>query len=322
MDIRKYLGQPFLDDSFPLPLDTPFTTAQAKHQGVSAENLTKLCREGLLRRMLQGVYVATQAGDSIPLRAEALNLVVPKDCVVCDRHAGWLHGATMVLHPNEHLELLPISVFRPSGNGRLRNGITNSGERNLAVEDVVELHGLRVTTPLRTAWDLGRVRFTEPAISGLDAMLRLGVFSRAELVAGIERFRRMRWITTLRVMAPLADGRAESPGESVLRLRWIECQLPTPIPQYEVLRRGQFVARLDLANPEIGFAAEYDGDEWHSSPEQQEHDRARRSEVADEGWLVQPFTSANVYGHHADCDQLLKSGARLARQRFGHRIAG
>ncbi|GAA2151272.1 hypothetical protein GCM10009844_33230 [Nocardioides koreensis] len=321
MDIRKYLGQPFLDDSFPLPLDMPFTTGQAKQQHVSADNLTKLCREGLLRRMLQGVYVAAQAGDSIPLRAHALSLVVPPDCVVCDRHAGWLHGATMVLRPNEHLELMPISVFRPSGNGRLRNGISASGERNLEPQDVVELHGLRVTTPLRTAWDLGRVRWTEPAISALDAMLRLDVFSREELLAGVERFRRMRWITTLRTMAPLADGRSESPGESVLRLRWIECSLPAPTPQYEVFRGGRLLARLDLANPELRFAAEYDGAEWHSSPEQQQHDSLRRADVSHEDWLVLPFTSVNVFGRRANCEELLRSGARDARARFGHRIA-
>jgi len=321
MDIRRYLGMPFLDGSFPLPLDTPFTTKQATEHGVTPRNLTTLCQEGLLRRLLHGVYVGAQTGDSIPLRTSALRLVVPEDCVVCDRHAGWLHGATMVLHPNEHLALMPISIFRPSGNGRLRNGLAASGERNLSPDDVMDVSGLRVTTPLRTAWDLGRTRHTEPAISALDAMLRLDVFTREEMLAGIERFRRMRWVTTLRAMAPLADGRSESPGESVLRLRWIECQLPEPIPQFEVFRGSRFLARLDLANPELRFAAEYDGAEWHSSPEQQAHDRCRRSEVSDEGWLVRPFTSSNVYGRLRDCEELLVTGAREARRRFGRRAA-
>src|SRR6478736_1850346 len=147
MDIRRYLGLPFLDGSFPLPLDTPFTTKQATEHGVTPRSLTTLCQEGLLRRLLHGVYVGAQTGDSIPLRTSALRLVVPEDCVVCDRHAGWLHGATMVLHPNEHLGLMPISVFRPSGNGRLRNGLAASGERNLSPDDVMDVSGLRVTTP-------------------------------------------------------------------------------------------------------------------------------------------------------------------------------
>jgi hypothetical protein len=224
----------------------------------------------------------------------------------------------MVLRPNEHLELLPISVFRPSGHGRLRNDLAESGERNLSHEDVIEVEGLAVTTPLRTAWDLGRVRNRDRAISGLDAMLRLGTFDREELLAGVERFRRMRWVTTLRALAPLADARAESPGESVLRLRWLDTGLPAPELQVEVWRDGVLIARLDLAHEELRFAAEYDGAEWHSSPAQREHDRARREAVSRERWTVRAFTSANVFGPVRDVEVLLQAGvreARLARSR-------
>ena len=83
---------------------------------------------------------------------------MPPDCVVVDRHAAWSLGAPMALAPNEHLEARPITVFRPSGYGRLRNGLTDSGERNLLPMDVMEIGGVQVTAPLRTAWDLGRVR--------------------------------------------------------------------------------------------------------------------------------------------------------------------
>ncbi|MDQ3483873.1 MAG: hypothetical protein M3445_00405 [Actinomycetota bacterium] len=320
MNLTSLKGQAFLDASSPLPLDRPFTAAQAHAEGVSAHQLTWLVRHGFLRKPVKGVYLASQAGDSTLLRCQSLALVVPEDCVVCDRHAGWLLGAQMILAPNEHLALRPISVFRPSGHGRLRNELTDSGERNLIASDVVEVNGLAVTSPLRTAWDLGRVRYTEPAISGLDAMLRLGHFSTEQLVAGVERFRKMRWVTVLRAIAPLADGRAESPGESVLRLRWIETRLPAGTPQLEVRRNGALIAILDLANEELRFAAEYDGAEWHTSPEQREHDRTRREAVRSEAWVVKPFVAANVFGRHADAEALLRAGALEARQLFGSRV--
>jgi hypothetical protein len=322
MKVRDLRGIELLDSTFPLPLDRPFTAADARREGVPRHVLTRLVEHGLLRRPLKSVYLAAQAGDSIALRSQCLSLVVPDDCVVCDRHAGWLLGAEMILAPNEHLELRPISIFRPSGNGRLRNDLAESGERNLIPADVIEVAGIAVTTPLRTAWDLGRVRFREPAISGLDAMLRLGVFSREELVAGVERFRGMRWVTRLRELAPLADGRAASPGESVLRLRWLDCGLPTPEPQLEVRRDGVLIAILDIANRAIRFAAEYDGAEWHSSPEQREHDRIRRQAAERENWLVQPFVAANVFGRQRDCEALLYRGVKDARSRLGLRIAG
>ena len=151
-------------------------------------------------------------------------------------------------------------------------------------------------------------------------MLRLGVFTKAELVAGVPRFRGMRWVTVLRLMVQYVDGRAESPPESVLRLRWIEVHLPTPVPQLEVWDGAEFLARLDLANEDLRLGAEYDGDEWHSSPEQQEHDRARRKAVEERAdWLIQPFVKANLFGPAQNAERLLLDAAAEARRRFGTR---
>jgi len=320
MDLKTLEGITFLDSSFPLPLDRPFTTKQATAEGITPNQLTWLVQNGYLRRPIKGVLLATQAGDSTRLRCQALSLVVPEDCVVCDRHAGWLLGAEMVLAPNEHLELRPISVFRPAGRGRLRNDLADSGERNLKDSEILELEGLRVTTPLRTAWDLGRVRWTDQAIAGIDAMLALGV-DKNEFLEGIERFKGMRWVTVLRAIGPFGDGRAQSPGESILRLRWIEAYLPTPHPQLEVHRGDTLIAILDIANPDLRYAAEYDGAEWHSSPALREHDRRRRNAVRDEGWVVDALVSENLFGRRQDADARLRAGAIEARQRFGSRVA-
>jgi hypothetical protein len=318
IDVWRTLA--LLDESFPMPLDVPFTHAQARAAGLTRDVLAELCRLGLLRRPVKGVYAASQLGDSVELRARALSLAVPEDCVICDRHAGWLHGADMVLAPNEHLELRPISVFRPSGMGRLRNGLCDSGERNLTPSDITEVHGLRVTTPLRTAWDLGRQRFREPALSGMDAMLRLGRFSRAELVQGVPRFRGMRWVTVLRQLAHLADGRAESPGESVLRLRWIDLSLPTPRPQVPVVLAGGRLVYLDVGNEVAKFAAEFQGREYHSGPEQVERDDRRFALLDDEGWVVKPVWSQNLWGPRADVERILHDGIVEARTRRGNRL--
>lgn len=319
MDIAQMIFAGRLDETFPLPTDSPFTYATAIEAGLQRKQLTRLCAEGLLRRPVKGVYLATEAGDSLGLRAACLQLVVPQDCVVVDRHAGWLLGAQMILRPGEHLDLRPLSIFRPSGHGRLRNDIASSGERNVTDADIIEVGGLRVTTPLRTAWDLGRVRWTDEAISGLDMMFRLGAFGREEFIDGIERFRRMRWVSTLRAIGPLADGRSESPGESVLRLRCLEAHVEMT-PQYELYDGGRFIGRLDLANEELRLAVEYDGDEWHTSPEQIEHDRVRRAAVAEAGWIVEAFTSPQVFGRERKCEAVIREAARTARVRRGLRL--
>jgi hypothetical protein len=321
MHLGELDGKAFLDDTFPLPIDGPFTSAQARAAGITPFQLTWLVDNGYLRSPIKSVYLASQAGDSTLLRCQTLALVVPEDCVVCDRHAGWLLGAEMVLAPNEHINLRPISVFRPSGMGRLRNDLADSGERNLIASDVTEIGGIRVTTPLRTAWDLGRVRWTDQSIAGIDAMLRLGV-DKQEFLDGIDRFRGMRWVTVLRAIGPLGDGRSQSPGESVLRLRWTEVALPAPYPQWEVYSDiGALIAILDIANPELRYAAEYDGDEWHASEEQGEHDRQRRDAVRGEDWVVDAFVAQNLFGRDQNAENMLRDGAVEARRRFGSRVA-
>ncbi|WP_246086714.1 hypothetical protein [Nocardioides humi] len=269
------------------------------------------------------MYVASPVPDSLDLRCSALKLVVPPDAVVCDRHAGWLHGAEMVLAPNEHIHIAPVRVFLPAAGRRLRNGLADSGERTFGRGDIVEINGLRVTSPLRTTWDLGRSRFVERSLAAMDQMLRLGLFSAGELIDGVPRFKGMRWVRTLRVMAGYADGRAESPPESILRLRWIQANLPTPVPQLEVHNAdGMFLARLDLGNEELWFAAEYDGDEWHSTPDQLRHDRERRALVeAETPYLIKALRKENLFGPKADAEAVLRRGIVEARRRPSQRCS-
>jgi hypothetical protein len=312
--------RPFLDSTFPLPLDAPFTRRQARAAGLSDNRLRQLTDAGLLRRPIRNAYAAAQLPDSLDLRAELVRLVVPPDCFVCDNTAAWLHGAPNALLPNDHLEPPPVACFRPADNGRLRNDLTRSGERTVRPADLMELRGLTVTTPIRTAWDLGRLQRRDQALSGLDAMLRLGLFGHDELLAGVERFARQRGVVQLRILAPLADGRAESPGESALRLRWYDAGLPTPELQIPVLVDDRERFRLDLGLEEMLFAAEYDGHEWHGSAVQQQHDRARRTWLADRrGWVIEAYDAGNVYGLRQDADVRLRAAYRKARSTFARR---
>lgn len=310
---------PLLDDRFPLPLDAPFSRAAALRAGVTDKRLRGLVARGLLRRPIAGVYVATQLPDSWELRAEALRLVVPPGSFACDETAAWLHGATMALAPNSHVTLPRVAFFRPADEGRLRNPLVASGERSVAPGDLTDVGGLLVTTPLRTALDLGRLRHRDQALSALDALLRLGVFTGDELLGSVERFARQRGVVQLRWLAPLADGRAESAGESALRLRWYDAGLPPPQLQILVPREGREPLRIDLGLEELLFGAEYDGAAFHDSPDQGRHDAARRILLRELGWLVEVFDRASVYGFGQDADLRLRAAYVRARATHGQR---
>lgn len=313
------MQRPLLDDTFPLPLDLPFTRQSARAGGITDKQLARLVRLGLLRHPIRGVYVAAQAPDDISMRIAMLSLVVPPGCFVVDRTAAWLHGALMALAPNDHLAPPAIAMFRHADRGRLRNDLTRSGERTVLARDLMDVGGICVTTPLRTALDLGRFLRRDQALACLDALLRLRDFSQEELLLELGRLKGQRGIRQLRVLAPLADGRAQSPGESVLRLRWIDAGLPRPELQIEIVEGGRTIFYLDIGLEELLFAVEYDGEDWHSSGEDREYDGDRREWLARRrGWLIKPFRGNQVHGR-SDIEVVLTAAFRQARATLGAR---
>lgn len=308
--------QTFLDHRCPLPLDRPFTVEQATALGVSQHMQRRLLREGYLRRVVRGVLAAAQAEDSIEFRAAALALVVPPSAIVTDRTAAWLHGVP-ILPRGSVAEMPSIQVFSDA-QSRLRRPGVASGIRALEAYDVTTIGSVRLTTPLRTALDLGRLLWRFDALAALDGFLRIGL-SKLTLLAQVERFRGYRGVRQLRALAELADGRAESPAESALRLHWLESGAPEPEPQLWVYDGDRPRYRLDLGLEECRFAAEYDGEEFHG-PDRAEYDAARRRWLTEEcGWTIEVFTKDDVYGHNTDPGSRIHQGLRSARRRTGQR---
>jgi hypothetical protein len=309
-------GLPLLDASFPLPIDAPFTLHQALDAGVTRHRLRMLERHGFIRRIIKGVYVAAQVLDSRTLRATALLLITPRYCVITDWTACWLW--TGLLPPNGHLDDPAPSMFRVAGHDRLRNGICKSGQRSFRSEDVVVVEELTVTTPLRTAWDLGRLAHRDRAIGAIDALLRLADFSKAEFVGGVERFKGERGVVQLRELAPKGDPRSESPQESTLRLRWLDLpHLPPPTPQVPIVVAGIEIYRIDLGVPELLYGCEYDGEEFHGE-DVADDDADRRQDLRLRfGWDVDAVRKANMYGATRNVEEILVRGIIRARRRLG-----
>ncbi len=291
-------------DGLALSLRHPFTAAEAETAGLSRHAVRRLVDQALLRRVVQGVYVDSGVPDSLELRAAALAKVLPPEAVVCDRTAAWLHGAD-VLGPADWNRVPAVQVFRLRGGSRIRRVRCAGGTRTLdLVRDTAQLGGIAVTTPLRTALDLGRFLKRYEAIAALDALMRVGGFTIDDLTAELPRFRGQRGVVQLRSLVPHCDGRAESPAESKVRLQLIDAGLPTPEVQWEVVNEaGIVIYRLDLAYPELMLAIEYDGREFHTSDSDRAHDAARRARLRALGWRILVLTRDDVYGDGTDIAQ-------------------
>jgi hypothetical protein len=231
-----------------LPLDRPFTPASARVAGVGRAALDRMLREGTVRRILRGVYVASTAPESTRLRAAAVGLVAGPHAVAVDRTAAWVHGVDVTRLPVG--DPRPVELLTPGRHGR---GALGSGRR-LSGHDVERIGSLRVTTPLRTALDLGRLLPPDLALGAMDRLLAAGSFTHVQLLAELPGLAGHRGVGQLRALAVQVDARSSGLAESTLRLRWHQARLPTAVPGLPANVSGRSV-RLSLGVERRQFGA-------------------------------------------------------------------
>jgi hypothetical protein len=151
-----------------------------------------------------------------------------------------------------------------------------------------------LTTPLRTAFDLGRQRSRIEAVIALDAMCRRRLVTIAMLHDYIARHGALRGVSRIRERLPEVEPLCESPMETRLRLLLQDGGAPAPQAQFEVrTQQGHLIARVDLAYPQWMIALEYDGDH-HRERVQFRRDVGRLNALHAAGWIVLRFTADDV----------------------------
>ncbi|GEL23505.1 hypothetical protein PSU4_24590 [Pseudonocardia sulfidoxydans NBRC 16205] len=261
-------------------IDQPFRGSDAVHAGLLSKNHLLGPR---FVRVFPDVYVPAGLPLDLDVRSRAAYLLVGCRGGLL---AGWsavrLLGAEGAPLDAPAEVLVDHDLRRHAGLAVRRGSATG--------DDVYEVEGCRVTSPLRTAWDLGRRRGVENAVVALDALTRAHGIDPVELLKRREEQPGARGCRQLDRVVELADGRAESPMESRLRVLLVRSGLPMPQVQY-VLRDedGVVVARFDLAYPDARLAIEYDGREHHFSVLSAD-DRVRDARAGRLGWQTLRFT--------------------------------
>lgn len=260
----------------------PFTTATALDV-VSRGRL----RGGSHQRVMRGVHAAAGPltyGD----RLRAARQILPPDSVLGRTSAMWALGAE-VAWPDDAVEV----VLPPGRRVRKRPGIYVRGEV-LAPEEVVMTDSGPATSPPRTAFDLARSGEPTATVPLLDALVRATRVSRAHVLAVADAHPRARWRRRVAPVLDLVDPAAESVRESLLRVTLVLAGLPRPVSQFTILGPdGAFVARVDLAWPELRVAVEYDG-AHHDDPGRIVRDRARLNAIRRVGWTVLVVDAAQL----------------------------
>lgn len=224
------------------------------------------------RRLYRDVYLPNDVQLTGALRARAAWL--SSGATLCGVSAAavygtkWLDGAA------------PAEILRPDRH--CQPGMIAHSYRVLD-DEICWAASLPVTTPARTAFDIGRSRAVEPAVLLLDALFAATGVSVGEVRAVADRWPKIRGVRRIRSALELVDAASESPQESRLRLVLVRGGLPTPECQ---IRFPALRIRVDMGWREWKVAVEYDGVQHWNDPRQRSWDIERIALLEAAGWTV------------------------------------
>jgi hypothetical protein len=242
----------------------------------------------------------------------AIALIVATDAPASGALAG-------VLHSLDGVELTKAEVTRDANGSHLRDGVRR---RTIPPERIVTVAGLPCLDAVQTLVDLAMVLDDLKWEQALESALRkrlTTVAEVAEAAAAVEPGRagppggsRVRRVLALR---PPDAAPTESLLETLaLQLARTVPGLGEPVRQFVVYDRyGNFVARVDLAWPELGLFIELDG--MHHAGQPLYDARRETAVIAATGWLVARFTWDEIVRNPRATARRLAELAAQARRR-------
>ncbi|AQA02789.1 hypothetical protein BVC93_10490 [Mycobacterium sp. MS1601] len=254
-------------------MDDVFIGSRAVHEGL----LTPYeLRSGFVS-LYPGIYMANFAMPSLRMRTVGAWKWSRERGVIAGLAAAALRGSDWV-DDDVPIELISQNTNPPSGIITRNESVTEA--------EIGRSCGVVATTPVRTAFDLGRHCPEAEALGRLDALKRATAFSTAKVEALCGLHPRVRGLRQLRKLLPLVDPGAASLKESWLRLLLIDQGFPRPQTQIPAAADGHLIGFLDMGWPELKVAVEYDGDQHRSDRRQYVRDQARLRRLEHAGWIV------------------------------------
>jgi very-short-patch-repair endonuclease len=278
----------------------PFLGSEA----IAAGAMSKSQLATRFRRLFPDVYVERDVAVTAELRAKAGWLWSGRRGVVAGFAAAALHGSKWVD------DEMVVDLIH--GNRRSPPGIRSHGDR-IEEDEIGLVAGVPVTSPERTALDLGCWYPTVTAVAGIDALARATEIKAADVELLARRYAGRRGIARARKATDLFDPGAQSPKESWLRIVLIQAGLQRPQTQIPVRDEfGSVFAYLDMGWDEVKVAVEYDGDQHRTDRRQYAWDVRRSERLQRCGWSV-----VRVVSGDRPADIVGRVRATLARRACG-----
>lgn len=256
-------------------LDEPFPGSWAVASGeVTRWELARNCT-----RVFPDVYLRTGVELDARGRAIAAGHWAKGACVLVGYSAAAMVGTKWVDADRPAEVARPAHIRGPKGIHVRRDAF--------ARDETCEISGFQVTTPARTAFDLGRRIDGDDAVIAIDALCNATGLDPKEVFDLAERHPGARGIAGLRRTLCRVDGGAESPRETRTRLLLLDDGLPPPETQIRIRdHSGMVVARADMGWPQWKVIVEYDGEQHWTDPRQRAWDIERTELLHALGWRI------------------------------------
>ncbi len=261
-----------------LATDGVFSAASALAAGIVGGELRRAERAGLCHRLVRGWYAVGPAGDPRTehrLRTMALVRHLPG---VCPSHHSQLVLADL---PTLRADLGVVHLTRLAD--------THSRHRSGAVIHP-RLDG-RVSLA-QAVVQTGQLNGPDDALVAADAALHRCLMTPADLSAAVDRVRGHPHVAAVRRVLRVADGRAESPGESVLRRILVDAGISVT-PQLTV-HDGPVSWRADLVVDGTPVLVEFDGLVKYGGPGDLVAEKRREDRLRALGYVVVRVTWADL----------------------------
>ncbi len=165
----------------------------------------------------------------------------------------------------------PVRLVVPPGRNLRVVGPTVVGRERIDASEMLTLHGVPCTSPLRAAFDEARRSINlREAVVAVDMALAADLFSLEEYVAYAHDCRHWPGARQARAAGRLADPRSLSPGETRMRLIWVlDAGLAAPRCNWPIADLdGHRLGKPDLLSEELGVVGEFNGAEHRTRARQ------------------------------------------------------
>ena len=292
-------------------------TSYLRRRGIRAQSEVAQ-KAPRIARIRRGVYIDTRQWDALQA-AERYRLFVIAT-VTCMRSSPLVCGLSAAALWN-----LPIvggwpttlEVLGARGGPGSTGHVVRRRVSDLPTPSLVD--GVQVTSPARTVVDVARTADFAPALTIADAALSAGLCTLTDLDTELDAVgTRARGRTAAANVVLLADGRSESPGESLSRARMWQLGVPQPRLQVPLLdERGPY-GRGDFGWP--GVIGEFDGnlkyraDQVSDAPPEDSlwREKLREDRIRRHSRVVR-WTWQDAWGTHEMARKLAEAGIEPGR---------